>query len=115
LALRDDDGAEREFDLGGNADPTLAEYLAALRAVRTPKPAWRIALPDAPTRLVAHLCDLLHLTPFSFGHWELLQRDNRPRHNALPALLGRAPRAIGETPARDASTMRPVWADSGET
>ncbi len=130
LALREDSADEdfanddsasindaREFDLGGLVDHTLAEYLASLRALRGARPAWRIALPDLPTRLVAHLCDLLHLTPFSFGHWELLQRDNRPQRNALPALLGRAPRAIGIDHAPRVPTsppLHPALLDLGE-
>lgn len=111
LALDETADDRREFDLGGSVDRTLAEHLAALRALRTARPALHIALPDLPTRLVAHICDLLHLTPFSFGHWELLQRDNRPQHNALPALLGRAPRAIGAQTREDGTpSLRPAWA-----
>ncbi len=109
--------AAREFDLGGTVDHTLAEYLASLRALRGARPALRIALPDLPARLVAHLCDLMHLTPFSFGHWELLQRDNRPQHNALPALLGRAPRTIGASDVPHTSSspsLQPAWLDLGE-
>jgi uncharacterized protein YbjT (DUF2867 family) len=113
LALREDAGAQREFDLGGDTDRTLAEHLAALRALRTSWPALHVQLPDLPARLVAHVCDLLHLTPFSFGHWELLQRDNRPQQNALPALLGRAPRAIGADAREDRTpSLRPMWVES---
>lgn len=89
------DHAVREHDLGGLQMRTLAEHLAAMRAMHTPSPALRIAIPDTLARVAAHVCDLFHVTPFSFGHWELLQRDNRPQHNRLPALLGRAPRAVG--------------------
>jgi hypothetical protein len=30
-------------------------------------------------------------TLFSFGHWEMLQRDNKPEINRLPELLQRPP------------------------
>ena len=85
----------REHDLGGLQLRTLAEHLASLRALHSMRPALRLPIPDAFARVAAHVCDLLHLTPFSYGHWELLQRDNCPQHNRLPALLGRAPRAVG--------------------
>ncbi len=85
----------REHDLGGLQARTLAEHLAAMRAMHTPRPALRFAIPDVLARIAAHVCDLFHITPFSFGHWELLQRDNCPRDNRLPILLGRAPRVVG--------------------
>ncbi len=91
------DLALREHDLGGMEIRTLAEHLAAMRARHTSRPALRIPLPDALARITAHVCDLLHVTPFSYGHWELLQRDNCPLDNRLPILLGRAPRAVGAT------------------
>lgn len=86
---------EREHDLGGLQVRTLAEHLAAMRALLTPRAARQVAIPDLLARLAAHVCDLLHWTPFSFGHWELLRRDNCPQHNRLPELLGRAPRPVG--------------------
>ena len=91
-------GPAREHELGGTALRTLAEHLAALRALSAPGPARALPLPDWLTRGIAHLCDLLHWTPLSYGHWELLRRDNCPRANALPALLGRAPRPVGVAP-----------------
>lgn len=90
------DGAdEREHDLGGAHARTLAQHLAAMRALHTTRPARLLLLPDWLARVTAHVCDLLHWTPFSYGHWELLQRDNAPGHNRLPALLGCAPRTVG--------------------
>ena len=91
-------GPAREHELGGTTLRTLAEHLAAMRALSAPGPARALPLPDWLTRGVAHLCDLLHWTPLSYGHWELLRRDNCPRANALPALLGRAPRPVGVAP-----------------
>ena len=90
--------ARREHDLGGLQVRTLAEHFAALRALHASTPAWRVTIPDIATRLVAHACDLLHATPLSFGHWELLRHDNCPRENHLPGLLGRAPRSVGAMP-----------------
>lgn len=94
------DGADvREHDLGGMTTRTLGAHLAAMRALHTARPARQLLLPDWLALLTAHACDLLHATPFSFGHWELLQRDNCPRDNRLPALLGRAPKVVGAEPA----------------
>ena len=89
----------REHDLGGEDLRTIGEHLAAMRAGHHATPARRIPIPDWLAWLTAHACDLLHATPFSYGHWELLQHDNCPRDNRLPALLGRAPRAVGATQA----------------
>lgn len=85
----------REHDLGGLQMRTLAEHLAAMRGMHTQHRALHLRIPDTLARIAAHVCDLFHVTPFSYGHWELLQRDNCPRHNRLPALLGRAPRDVG--------------------
>ena len=79
-----------EVELGGTAAPTLAEYLRARRG----RPALRVPVPRWLARLVSHLCDLAHFSPFSFGHLELLRRDNVPCPNALPRLLGREPLAV---------------------
>jgi NADH dehydrogenase len=91
--LADADGPG-EFELGGETALALGDYLAAMRRQHAGRPAWRIRIPGLLARLASHACDLLHLTPYSFGHWELLRRDNVPRSNALPALLGRPPRAV---------------------
>ena len=59
------------------------------------RPAIRVAVPAWIARIVSHLCDLAHFSPFSFGHLELLRRDNVPAPNLLPLLLGRAPTPAG--------------------
>ena len=87
--------ATREHELGGEHAGTLREHLAALRAAGGHAPARVLRVPDVLVRITAHVCDLLHATPFSFGHWELLQRDNLPQPNALPGLLQHPPRPIG--------------------
>ena len=101
-------GPAREHELGGTQLRTLSEHLAAMRALSTCGPARVLPLPDWLTRGVAHLCDLLHWTPLSYGHWELLRRDNCPRANALPALLGRAPRPVGVAPEPRPTPLPPT-------
>ena len=85
----------REIELGGTDAVPLAEYIARLRRADGRAPARVLPLPGWFARLAAHACDVLHVTPFSFGHWELLRRDNRPARDDLTALLGRAPRPVG--------------------
>jgi uncharacterized protein YbjT (DUF2867 family) len=87
--------ASRDVELGGSLTRTLRELLAALRRVHAAAPPRCLRLPAPLARLASHLCDVLHVSPFSFGHLELLRRDNRPAVNLLPALLGRAPRPVG--------------------
>lgn len=84
----------REVELGGTDWRTMGAYLAAMRplglfrALTVPVPSWM-------ARALSHLCDLAHFSPFSFGHFEILQHDNVPRENLLPSLLGRSPRSVG--------------------
>ncbi len=88
----------REANLGGSRHYRYGEYLQLLRGVheteRPARPAWQVPLPNWGTRVGAHLCDLFRFSPFSYGHWLLLQRDNLPVPNALPALLGREPTPV---------------------
>lgn len=111
LALKplaeDADAAEREFDLGGPHSLTVRELVAALRRVHSPRPALCLPIPGLLARLASHVCDLLHLTPFSFGHYELLRHDNCPQHNHLPELLGRLPKAIGAVAGTAAASPVP--------
>jgi hypothetical protein len=91
--------------LGGSSRRTMADYLDALRSVPEGKPgghrALRFPVPAPLARLGAHLCDLLHFSPYSFGHLELMRRDNLPRVNLLTSLIGRAPTPVGvDLPAR---------------
>lgn len=79
----------REVELGGNERPTMAEYLAALRRRSGAGPALLVSVPAWMARVASHACDFLHFSPFSFGHLELMRRDNAPRINLLPTLLGR--------------------------
>jgi len=98
--------AHREVELGGKRRYGYAEYLRELRTDYTATRALQLPLPNWAARLGAHVCDVLHFSPFSYGHWILLQRDNIPVPNRLPELLGREPQAIGAkmpvSPARPA-------------
>jgi len=89
--------AEREVELGGAISYTMPEYLMALRPAHAGRPSCVLRVPAWLARLCSHVCDLLHFSPFSYGHLELMRRDNCPRANALPALLGRPPAAISRT------------------
>lgn len=86
---------QREFDLGGQQLRDLATYMQAIRMTHVAQPARCIRVPSLLARIGSHICDLLHFSPFSFGHWELLQYDNVPRVNRLQELLGRTPRTVG--------------------
>jgi uncharacterized protein YbjT (DUF2867 family) len=86
----------READLGGRDELTIAQLLASLRSSQFIK-ATVIRVPSMIVRVAAHVFDLFHITPLSWGHVELMRSDNRPAVNALPALLGRAPKRVGVT------------------
>jgi NADH dehydrogenase len=97
LAVLCERGGEgrREVELGGSAKRTMAQYLASIRALHDGRLALRVPVPRFVARIVAHVCDLVHFSPFSFGHLELLRRDNLPQMNMLTALIGRAPTPVG--------------------
>ncbi|HEY1329190.1 MAG TPA: NAD-dependent epimerase/dehydratase family protein [Casimicrobiaceae bacterium] len=84
------------LELGGRGSFTIGEYLAMLRQIQGN--GWRartVIVPAKLARIVAHACDFLHATAFSFGHLELLGRDNVPAMNTLSRLLERAPHGLG--------------------
>jgi len=99
-ALCERSGADgwREVELGGSARRTIAGHLAALRAAQGLPRAPVIPVPGLLVRLASHLCDLAHYSPLSYGHWELMRRDNAPKLNVLPALIGRTPTPVGVQP-----------------
>lgn len=88
-------GDWREVELGGGVRRTLAEHLDAIRERPDDHPALRLPVPNFIALAAASLCDLLHLTPYGVPVLELLWRDNLPRVNLLPTLLGRAPTPVG--------------------
>ncbi|MCH9674901.1 MAG: NAD(P)H-binding protein, partial [Gammaproteobacteria bacterium] len=71
----------RMFELGGPDEFSFPGYIRALRSTYTQRGAICVPVPGVVARLVAHACDVLHATPFSFGHWELLRNDNVPSPN----------------------------------
>jgi NADH dehydrogenase len=86
-------------ELGGEQTFAMAEYLHALR--RNPQPAVRVTVPAWLVRCFAHAFDALHVTPLSWGHQELMRRDNVPCAADVYALrrwLGRAPMEIARSP-----------------
>jgi NADH dehydrogenase len=123
------DAGYREVELGGPDWYTLDEHLAALRARLGRSAARVVRIPALLARLASHACDLMHLSPFSFGHLELLRRDNVPAVNVLPLLVNAPPRPAGArvtpigTPimvgrgtasARGRATLRPIAIRDGE-
>lgn len=98
LARMRDFSHQREANLGGERLFAYRHYLQVLRGVEHTeapvKPAVQVLLPDWVSRIGAHVCDVFRFSPFSYGHWILLQRDNMPVPNALPKLLGRAPAPV---------------------
>ena len=107
LAEKRDAPGWREVELGGGMPRSIGDYLDALRpAGRRPAPLIRV--PAWLARLASHVLDLVHFSPLSFGHIELMRRDNLPNPNRLPELLGRAPARIGSAP----KPSRPESADA---
>ena len=103
--------APREVELGGPKAMTLRAYLAALRVDELGPTAPRASVVEIPhwlARLGSHVCDLLHVTPFSFGHLELLQHDNVPHNNSLPRLLTPGDRCGVQS--REPSSSQPLAA-----
>lgn len=85
-----DNPTSREVELGGSRQLTIREYLAGLRIEQfgsKAPPALTVEVPHWLARIGSHVCDVLHVTPFSFGHLQLMQHDNLPRENRLPELL----------------------------
>ncbi len=85
---------ERIYELGGNQKVSILEHLQALRS-KNDKP-FTITVPAIIARIVSHAFDVLHITPYSFGHYELLKQNNYPEHNRLYEVLGRSAKVIGD-------------------
>ncbi|MFN7551242.1 MAG: NAD(P)H-binding protein [Pseudomonadota bacterium] len=88
------DARARVYELGGTNQRRMDEHLLAMRDPALEPRARPIAVPAWITRLASHACDLLRATPFSYGHLELLRRDNLPCPNRIVELLGRVPRPV---------------------
>lgn len=88
-ANRNDVGIDKSriFELGGEHPLNFEDYIRALRRRYSDKEAKCLTIPGWLARFVAHVFDLIHFSPFSFGHWELLCKDNVPSENRLASLL----------------------------
>ena len=67
-----------------------------------------LRVPAPMLRMVTHALNVLHLTPLSGGHVELLRRDNAPHQiddHALRHWLGRAPVNVGSCDAESIATV----------
>ena len=93
---------ERLYELGGEHEMSVLEYLQTLKhgcgplnaeAAKTKTMSMKV--PAWMARLSSHLLDLLHLTPYSFGHYELLKFNNAPKTQQATLLLGRPCRGLG--------------------
>ena len=96
-------------ELGGETRYALRQYLKALRTSRSA--AVTLQVPAWIVRITAHALDVLHLTPLSWGHVELMRRDNAPRPEDAHALrhwLGRAPTNVASRFAGAATTAATV-------
>ena len=79
------EGRTRIYELGGDRQFSFEDYLSHLARS---KPLLRIKVPGIVVRLLSHLLDLLHLTPLSYGHYELMRNDNLPTNTSAPARVG---------------------------
>jgi len=85
----EDEPHKRVYELGGNQQIGVIDYLKLLRPSRLKAPALVLKIPVIFARLFSHFFDLIHVTPYSFGHYEMLQNDNTPVNNRLSEVLGR--------------------------
>jgi nucleoside-diphosphate-sugar epimerase len=85
----------REVDLGGPRELSMPAYLRRLGAEVGRKPWATIKVPHWFARPISHLLDVFHFSPMSFGHLELMMRDNVPAVNRLALLIARTPKEIG--------------------
>ncbi|MGH1427257.1 MAG: NAD(P)H-binding protein [Arenicella sp.] len=85
----------RIYELGGKQRVTLTAYLTLLRPNTMDHRALTVKVPKLLARFMSHLCDVFNVTPYSFGHYELLQHDNYPCVNRLSEILGRDATPLG--------------------
>jgi uncharacterized protein YbjT (DUF2867 family) len=91
LKQRDD---LRDVDCGGPKLMSMGEYLLQLRS-KAHSPTLRLPVPHWVARPISHFFDLIHFSPLSFGHLELMSTDNKPKLNRMRELLGREPSTVG--------------------
>lgn len=83
------------YEFGSRQALTIEQYLQALRSEYSNSSALVIKLPYCLVRLISHIFDVIHFSPLSFGHVELMKGKNVPTVNQLNALLGREATRIG--------------------
>jgi nucleoside-diphosphate-sugar epimerase len=89
----------REVDIGGPSVMSMKDYLLRLAFRMGREPWFTIRVPNWITRPVSHLFDMVHFSPMSFGHLELMKADNVPVVNRFAELLGRTPKEVYMRPA----------------
>lgn len=100
----------REIELAGDRVMTVLNYLELLRL--SDIPAVQVSVPAWIARAISHVCDLIHSTPFSFGHYELLQYRNYPVCNHVSMILGRPPSSVGRSRI---TTIAPYFMEEGRS
>lgn len=95
---------ERVYELGGMESYRLTEYLKLLRPTQMPVARY-INVSPLLARLLSHICDALHLTPYSFAHYELLEHGSAPAINRLEPILGRPPRRVRPQTTQQTSAL----------
>ena len=75
VLLVNSNNSQEIHEYGGEHTFTFKSYLNHLAKK---KPILHLSLPGILVRMVSHLFDLLHITPLSFGHYELMLSDNLP-------------------------------------
>jgi uncharacterized protein YbjT (DUF2867 family) len=102
----------REVDLGGPRYLLMSAYLLRLSAEVKRKPWATINVPHWIARPTSHLFDVFHFSPMSFGHLELMTRDNLPEVNRLALLIERTPKEIGSDEAWESEYLSAKTASS---
>ena len=85
----------RIYEFGGSQKVGLNAYLELLRPDDIKQAAVKLKIPIILARLMSHLFDVLKVTPYSFGHYELLKFNNYPSVNRLKEVLGRDAKPLG--------------------
>jgi len=96
---------DRIYELGGSRKVKLFEYFDLLNPGK--KSSMRVTVPAWIARVVSHVCDLLYVTPFSYGHYQLLNYRNYPERNRIEELLGRPAARITNSKV-DTAPLEPV-------
>lgn len=65
----------RIIEVGGENLFSIFDYLQHLRGK---PPALRVCIPASVSRCFARIFDFFHVTPYSYGHYEILKYDNYP-------------------------------------